>query len=118
MSTTTEIADESRANDRRSEAKSLIARGMDQTEACCLAGFRDRPGERLKPDPNTGWIPTPDEILSEAAKIRLEWPDGLEPSGLQLAGIRKNRDTRAARCSRTVSMRELSVDKRWEDDSE
>ncbi|QDV56397.1 hypothetical protein [Rosistilla oblonga] len=114
--TTTEVVDESRANDRRGEAKALIARGMDQAEACRLSGFRDRYGEQLKPDPNTGWIPTPDEILAEAARIRSEWPDGLEPHGVVLAGFRGNRDTRAARCSRVVPMRAFAVDRRFEDE--
>lgn len=110
------LTDNGRDSQRRGETKSLIARGLDQQAACKITGYRDRPGERLSPDPKTGWIPTPAEILAEAQKIRSEWPDALEPSGVVLAGIRKNRDTRAARCGRVVPMRSFAVDRRFEDE--
>ncbi|WP_417737392.1 hypothetical protein [Rosistilla oblonga] len=115
---TTEIGDDRRDDTRRKETEALIARGLSQREACGISGYREQPGEQLTPKGNTKWVPLPDEILAEAARIRSGWPDGLESVNVLPSGVRKNRDTRAARCSQAVPMRELSVDRRWEDDIE
>ncbi len=81
-----------------------------------MTGYRDRPDEQLAPQGDAKWMPLPDEILATAAKIRSEWPDGLEPSGLQLSGIRKNRGPQAGRCVRVITPLIFETKGTWADD--